>query len=360
MIDTGLICNNSTPEGICHGSLALTSSDMLPLIEIGDRVQYGLLGCKNCRAVFPIIDFIPVLIQKPFSYLRDNFSIIDTYLKFVGRPLPAVIRKSLYTKFLELIRKPDEPVIVNRKGYEARFMENVSSRFWAYYESYLGKEWEKDLFSLGRLDNRQLSGLLEEINMLIGKYRSDSHINAIDIGANLGGYTFILARYFTRAFGLDTSFESMHTAGISSRNRNISFFHKTRGKSINQELNFLNEPRFIVSQAELMPFNNEIFDFSLCLNIVDVVADPSTMLAETARVMKKDGITILTTPFIESGKSVGKMLDFGNDEISGLKTITKKLGFSILEEKDNILWRLNEYPRKIILYNLFLMVLQKN
>ncbi len=352
------VCTNKTDEGRCSGELKESSSGRMPVIEIGDRVQYGSLACSSCGSEFPVIDFVPVLIPKAFYYLRNNFSIIDSYLKYIGRPFPSEIRKSLYSIFLEQIKSPNEPVIPNRKGYEDRFMDGVMSRFRTYYESHMGMEWDSDMFSIGKIETGSKNTLYKCVNSLIKRYCKEDYGRSLDIGSNLGGYTFLLSGFSANSCGLDTSFEAIHSASISADKQEICFSHGAF--DLRKPLKYRKKPSFFVSEAENIPFDSGSIDFSLALNMVDIVADPELFMTELARIMKRGGAVILSTPFIESSKSVSKLRSINENEIEALKILAREKGFTLQEEIDDILWRLNEYSRKIVLYKVYLAVLVKD
>lgn len=341
-----LYCNNKIPYGICNGKLEISYSDIMPIIQVKNDVQYGILECRKCNAIYPIIDFIPIIIRDPFNYLRENYSVIDTVLKFFNRPIPDKIKTKLFNLFLNMIKKPNEPVIKNRKGYEKRYIFEIISKFHTYAESYTKKEWDQDLFTLGRINIVDKPYMFHEVKSAIERYYRNDFKAVGDIGCNIGGYSQLLTDYFPRVYGIDTSFETIYYANLNDR-------HKAMPSGPVK-------PDFIVSEAEITPFLSSYLDMALCLNIIDIVPDPIKIIEELSRIMKKNGIVILTTPFLESSKSTARLLSIADDEIQALKTIISKYGFSILEEKDNILWRLNESARKTLIYNLFMIVIRKD
>lgn len=361
MQQTKYKCNNyewiAEKANVCTGQISLCESDRLPFIIEKDTVRYGTMKCNKCNSLFPIIDFIPILLRDPFSYLRENFSLIDTYFNHIGSPFPAKIRKSLYSIFLEKITSPKEPVIRNKSGYKSRHIPLLMSRFKAYYESYTGNEWDSGLFSLGRPDLTDKDCLYSTVRHFMNKYRMNDHNVTLDIGSNLGGFTFLLSSCFNNAFGLDTSFESVHNANISAENKKVSFSY--RSYKIEKELEYINKPRFIVSKGEFTPFEDNSIDFLLCLNLVDVVPDPALLIRELSRITRQKGRVIISTPFLESSNGVTCLLNISDNEIKSLNILLDKNGFKVLEEKDGILWKLNEYNRKIVLYNLYCNIIEK-
>jgi len=54
----------------------------------------------------------------------------------------------------------------------------------------------------------------------------------------------------------------------------------------------------IVADAHKLPFNNEEFGTILCTEVLEHLHSPETAISEMERVLKKDGLLILTTRFI--------------------------------------------------------------
>lgn len=54
----------------------------------------------------------------------------------------------------------------------------------------------------------------------------------------------------------------------------------------------------IVADAHKLPFDNEEFESILCTEVLEHIHTPETAIAEMGRVLKKDGLLILTTRFI--------------------------------------------------------------
>lgn len=350
------LCNNLNDKDICHTPLILCEESSLPLIKFDNEIRYGLLKCPACKSEYPIIDFVPILIMNPFYYLRNNFSVIDAYLKYTGTPIPDEVRKSLFDIFLRIIKNPNEPIIDNKKGYQNKFISFIMNKLAVYYGSQYGHEWDKDLFSLGRIDISNISHFNDEIEKVIKRYSKDSYETAIDIGANIGGYTHLLAERFHTVYGLDASYEPIHSGTIDAINKKVDF--SFRNRCIKKDLNYINRPEFLISTAEFLPLASGSIDFALCLNIIDAVMDPYRLLTEISRVLNKGGRIIITSPF-ESSASVRKLLSIAEDEIKAIKIMASRLGLKAIFEKDDILWRLNEYKRKTAIYNLYMVLLEK-
>jgi len=348
-------CVTPFTDGTCRGSLDFIASPKMPRIEIGNQVEYGMLACSTCQAQYPVIAGIPILLAKPFAYLRENFSIIDRYLKYAGTPIPQVVKKHLFQVFLTMLRTPNEPVVQSRKGYEPHFLSCMLQRFLTYYQTYVADEWSED-FPLALPRPEQPDSLSGTLRAWLDAYAAEAK-RGLDLGCNLGGYTFEMAGRQIESYGVDVSFEALHQAMLAARGRGYRF---TAGdKHIHKPLEFHKAPCFTIGSAESLPFTDDSFDVVLSVNIVDILPQPQRMLTEIRRCLRPGGTVILTTPFMYFGEGTLALLDTYSGQLEqGLKQLCRSHGFTIAAEKDDIIWRLNEYARKIVLYRAYGLVLR--
>lgn len=54
----------------------------------------------------------------------------------------------------------------------------------------------------------------------------------------------------------------------------------------------------VVASGEELPFDDNIFDAVLCLEVLEHTKNPNQMIKEIRRVLKRDGVLILTAPFV--------------------------------------------------------------
>ena len=105
---------------------------------------------------------------------------------------------------------------------------------------------------------------------------------------------------------------------------------------------YCKECQYFQANAESLPLKDQSIDILLCIDMIEHVLDDKAVLKEISRVLKKDGILILTTAFSHQYKNVqvsevsfrtfrndsfgegGDLRDYGYELISQLK----ELGFS--------------------------------
>lgn len=110
---------------------------------------------------------------------------------------------------------------------------------------------------------------------LIRDLNTEQNLKLLDLGCGQGHFTYKIKRQFPNydVFGLDYSITAIDYA-------NSSF------KGIN----------FIVANAYYPPYNNEYFDIIVCNNLWEHVPDPLSLLHAISRILKPNGLLIISTP----------------------------------------------------------------
>jgi ubiquinone/menaquinone biosynthesis C-methylase UbiE len=121
-------------------------------------------------------------------------------------------------------------------------------------------------------------GRMDCTKNLVGKYLSmgTPPFNLLDIGCGLGHLTAQIKNGFPHlqtCYALDMSYTACR-----------------EGKQLYPEL------EFIVGDAYSPPFRNKCFDIVLMNNIWEHVPDPCRMLEAVSRILKDDGVVIISTP----------------------------------------------------------------
>jgi len=83
--------------------------------------------------------------------------------------------------------------------------------------------------------------------------------------------------------------------------------------------------------GEVMPFEDKSFDSALSSEVIEHVFNPDTLLKEVNRVMKMNGIFLMTTPFF--WEEHGQPYDYARYTSFGLEYILDKNGFEVIEQK---------------------------
>ncbi|MDI6903798.1 MAG: class I SAM-dependent methyltransferase [Methanocellales archaeon] len=106
--------------------------------------------------------------------------------------------------------------------------------------------------------------------------------------------------------------------------------------------------KFVVGQAEKLPFKNQTFDTVLCVEVVEHLDDGKLLYTEIDRVIGSDGVLIISTPSLDGILKPPKMLGHIKRGFT-LAEIEKELsphGFRVLDVK---------YYNKIFSYGMWVL-----
>ena len=82
--------------------------------------------------------------------------------------------------------------------------------------------------------------------------------------------------------------------------------------------------------GKVMPLDNNSFDCALSSEVLEHVFDPDVFLREANRVLKIDGLFLITNPFLF--REHGQPFDYARYTSFGLEHILKKHGFEVVEK----------------------------
>jgi len=166
-----------------------------------------------------------------------------------------------------------------------------------------------------------------EVKNIIEKYLNERKISCLDIGTADGLMLSKLNRFFNfeKVIGIDMSKELIET---------------NKDKNINLQL----------GNAEELKFEDESFNLIIACAVIEHVDNPSKMLSECRRVLKKGGILILTSPNQIYDKLVslsGYIKDEEHVETMNLKKMKqylKKNKFKIIFSKYFMFFPIFKFP----------------
>jgi len=119
--------------------------------------------------------------------------------------------------------------------------------------------------------------------------------------------------------------------------------------------------------GNVLPFENNIFDSCICSQVFEHVFNPDQFLKEINRVLKSEGILLMTVPFVWDEHD--QPYDFARYSSFGLRYLLENSGFEIIQQNKSVndiravFQLLNAYIQKQLLkhnnryLNLFLTVL---
>lgn len=188
-----------------------------------------------------------------------------------------------------------------------------------FEEIFCDRIWNKNLLEKS---NFKCSRINEAIKMLNNGNR------LLDVGCGEGTFLNLAKKNYNYVFGIDLSIEALKSA--CRKNFTV----------IKNNIN-----------NEGIPFHKETFDAVTCLDVIEHIYDPVWLLSEIYRVLKRNGLVILSTPNVRFIEFVSKILLKGrfpktSDDLHtyngghinyftfrDIKNLLSNVGFKILEDK---------------------------
>ena len=106
------------------------------------------------------------------------------------------------------------------------------------------------------------------------------------------------------------------------------FVEKYYGTEYSPESGYRGNRADVAGDASLMPFADASFDTILCTEVMEHVMDPEKVTAEFARILKPDGIVIITVPFFFP---IHDEYDFFRYTDKGIAVMMERYGLEIEE-----------------------------
>ena len=191
-------------------------------------------------------------------------------------------------------------------------------------------------------DPKELS--YKKANIIAGKVKPGQCI--LDIGCGSGEFLFKLKNKFINLYGQDTSSSAIEWAKQKNKDfKNILFFE---------------------GELKNCKFEDIFFDCCLCLDVLEHVEDPMSVLVEIKRVLKKDGQLIVSMPnwfdIIVSKVLKLNRLHLHAHAPWGWKNMIRKSGFKVCSYRaiDSLLISNDWLARKLPILGKGIIIFAKN
>jgi 2-polyprenyl-3-methyl-5-hydroxy-6-metoxy-1,4-benzoquinol methylase/uncharacterized protein YbaR (Trm112 family) len=262
------------------------------------EIEEGILECKKCKSLFPIIEKIPILWDDFTNYISKRRMLGCKLVQSVSNPMKKFLKNSLTQ---------------NIKNIEDR--TNIEDRWTDIYQNSLRSKFYSTIKNeLRKLPNSKL---------------------VLEYGCSIGIISSFLANSSQIVFGVDRSFSAIKIATRESK-ENLDYFVADSLSSI---------------------FGETKFDLIVALNLLELI-EPVDFLKQISNQIQK-GYLIISDPYDnDRGKnSVKTPLDENT-----LRQNLKNLKFKTISGTDNpskITWNLKLNPRTTLNYKVDLVVVEK-
>ncbi|MEK0360656.1 MAG: methyltransferase domain-containing protein [Nitrosopumilus sp.] len=271
----------------------------LDVFKLDHEIKEGVLECKKCNLVFPIIEKVPIL--------WDDFSKYLSSRRILGGKLYLLASTGKMKKFLKFSLSKTKRINDDRTATEERwskiYQSNKNSKFYSVIKKNLN---------------------------FIAKSKL-----VLEYGCSIGIITSYLADRNDMVFGIDRSFSAIRYAKKS----------------------FKNNLDYIVADSLSPVFGKLQFDLILALNVLELI-EPLELLKQVSKQIST-GYFVISDPydFDRGTNSVRRPVDE-----STLRTNLLNLGFKISSDTKNpshIPWNLKLNPRATLNYKVDLIIGKK-
>jgi len=315
-------CRRAGRSGIIQSPLV---HDSVVSREAGYIIE-GFLVCANpdCRRRFPIVAGVPIILKDLAAWQRTERYF---FAGFGG------MGAELGSFFADLAQA--EPEIQSRA---------------LQLGAYLGAHYHVS----GESESKQHIGNDRFWQQLITGAAPDAtagYSRALDMGCNVGRFTFEQANFSDLAIGIDIDFPAVATAARFQRTAEIRFAYPERARKASSYLSPF-APRdnvlFLVADALNPPFPAAYFDLVSSVNLLDNVAVPLQLIGQMNALLRPGGILHHCSPYAWRANISHPVEWLETEDIAApemmRRILTKQylpeldLEYEILSEIENVPW----------------------
>ncbi|MBF0226462.1 MAG: methyltransferase domain-containing protein [Desulfobacterales bacterium] len=322
-----------------------------------DSIVEGILLCSNkqCMSEYPIIDGIPIIVANLRTYISQSI------IPILGR-----------NDFSDTM----ESLVGDCFGPGSLFdshRQQLSVYCFDHYGDFDPKESQESPVLPGAVSSLLKQGILPIKDKIDGP--------VIDIGCSVGRTTFDLAETIDDiVLGVDLNFGMVKIAASVLNNGRVNYPKRRSGIIFDRrdfQVSFEKSKHvdFWVCDATDLPFSGANVSFGLSLNVVDCISSPYDHLKELSKILKPDGIAVISTPYdwtisatpVESwiGGHSQRSENQGSSDImlrsllagGGHPNVIEQL--EILSEIEQIPWTLRLHERSSMKYMVHILTLHK-
>jgi SAM-dependent methyltransferase len=360
-----LKCPKIKKSKICSGHFSVQGGKENPLVGEISEIVSGTLICQSCKAQFPILSGVAVIVPDPYDYLLQHVKGVSRWVK------DADIPRDLIADFTQARREIESEHI--EEDLEA---ERVTSLYVMnhFLQAKSGQDWWKSGFKNTSPEIAEIverfwdRGPFSKISELWGNEKR----SLIELGCGVGGLYTHLAGKLTRYLGVDSSFASIALArklslGLPNpiqKDQKVLVPGDLLNGTVSFDVkSFLMSPEkkdyladFVVGDAVFPPVRDHEWDASASLNMIDMLEEPALLPDLQKQMIRKGGLAIQSSPYVwhpKTASDVKKQTQL-TDSALAVEALYKKAGFSIDQSLSQIPWLFFKHVRQLEIYSVHL------
>lgn len=346
----------------CSGELSLNARDREEIRSGLAEVLSGELKCKKCRASYPILAGVAVLVKDVRSYLLSHVKGIARLVPLSA--LPAGLRRDFERAKMELTEEHIEEDLESERVTSLYVMNH-------YLRASTGTWWRADHGTSSPLIDRLVRenwdhgpfATIAEWLKLRGQRKS-----VIELGCGAGGLYGEIRAHCSRYLGIDSSFASIALArhfALGTRYqgqvripRDLLQGPVSADPGINPVSSCDGTADFVVGDIDRLPVARASFGVSIALNAIDMLDDPALLPKLQRKLVSEDGVAVQSCPYVWHAKAARKLKRMLPKEISdsaaAVEWLYEKEGFKIEERIEHLPWLFFKHVRQLEIYSVHL------
>lgn len=307
-------------------------------------IWHAIVHCSNpsCWAEFPVIDGVPVIVPDPSTFVRNA----SDYLLWRA-DLPPLLESCLADGF-----GPGHGFDTMRHHLSIYASDHFADWGVGGETSCIADVTRTGLSAFGLVD-----GPMIELGGGVGR-------GAWELAALTSGP--VLSAEFNIAM-LRLSQRLMLEGEATFSRRRVGIVYDPVTVTLPEEM-ASDRVDFWAMDAMALPFPDGRFGMASAINIIDCIAGPTELVAETARVLTGGGAALFTTPYDWAGNSTEPMRWMGGHSQRAahqgaaepvLRATLEQFGLKPIAEETDIPWRLTLHARSVMHYQLHMLACRK-
>ena len=339
----------------CLGLNLEVNDNIFQIKESDDSIIEGTISCKGCRKDYPVLLGLPLLLQELSHYATKNKpEILLNLHKFKASK-----------QALEYINDIAAHSIY---GYSA------SQESWQSQEgidTYIHNQY---VLELNTCDNHftppfEPYNYYKHISSLINQGANDDVECLIDLGCGTGGMLYYLRNAYSQAIGLDYSFSALLSAqriqtGVPNLKDSYNYYVSAQ-RVVKRIISCVNssDVHFVVGDATAPPLRESIADIVTCINLLEIVKDPVSLLSGIKTILKSNGLLANSSAYYWRDDRSAKDLwptDSGESESAAFMQLLDEMQFKLVNSIDRIPWPFRIYDRYWQIWDSHLLLVENS